>query len=97
VSREVKITRKVRVELLANDFDIKKLHTIDTVLITFDLTLTCDAGTGLFTIQGLDASGAFYQFILNLDVPLGGAGLDTSDCANPGIMFTGGSASPSKP
>jgi hypothetical protein len=34
VTRDVKITRKVRVELVADDFDIKKLHTIDTVLIT---------------------------------------------------------------
>lgn len=34
VTRDVKITRKVRVELVASDFDIKKLHAIDTVLIT---------------------------------------------------------------
>jgi hypothetical protein len=34
VSRAVNITRKVRVELVASDFDIKKLHTVDTVLIT---------------------------------------------------------------
>jgi hypothetical protein len=34
VARPVQITRKVRVELVADDFDIKKLHTVDTVLIT---------------------------------------------------------------
>ncbi|MEJ0022193.1 MAG: hypothetical protein WDN76_01205 [Alphaproteobacteria bacterium] len=34
VSRAVKITRKVRVELIADDFDIKKLSAVDTVLIT---------------------------------------------------------------
>jgi hypothetical protein len=34
VSRETKITRKVRVELVASDFQVKKLHTVDTVLIT---------------------------------------------------------------
>lgn len=34
VSRAVRITRKVRVELVASDFDIKKLSAVDTVLIT---------------------------------------------------------------
>jgi hypothetical protein len=34
VSRQTKITRKVRVELVANDFEITKLHSVDTVLIT---------------------------------------------------------------
>jgi hypothetical protein len=34
VTRQVKITRKARVELVADDFDIKKLHAMDTVLIT---------------------------------------------------------------
>jgi hypothetical protein len=33
VSRDIEITRKVRVELIANDFKVDKLHTIDTVLI----------------------------------------------------------------
>ncbi len=34
VTRQTEITRKVRVELLANDFKVEKLHTVDTVLIT---------------------------------------------------------------
>ena len=35
-SRDVQITRKVRVELIAapTDFEIKKIHTVDTVLVT---------------------------------------------------------------
>ncbi len=38
VSRQTSITRKVRVELVASDFEVKKLHTIDTVLITPETT-----------------------------------------------------------
>lgn len=70
---------------------------IDTVFITFDLNIACDTESGLFSIQAIDNAAGFYQFILNIGVPLGGTGTDTSTCGSPGILFVGGKATPSAP
>ena len=34
VTRETQITKKVRVELIASDFKVEKIHTVDTLVIT---------------------------------------------------------------